>query len=106
MLTLYVSADNTIRIKSDDVAGLLAASDGSSITDATVTFTLKDSDNATVSGASAISMTYSATTEYYQGTLESTVSLTAEAIYYLEITATSGTKNGFWRTECRAAYQS
>lgn len=105
MLMLYVGADTQVSLKSPAVAGLLDASNLSSVISATVTYTLKDTDDAAVAGASAISMAYAAATEAYQGVVQSTVTLVAETTYYMEITATNGGDVGFWRIECLAIYQ-
>ena len=77
------------------------------VNNATVTFTLKDSSNSTVSGASTISMSYvTGTKGVYEGVLEDGVSLTENSTYYLEITATaSGDRVGFRRLTFQALYR-
>jgi hypothetical protein len=101
MLTIYVAADNLIRWDS-----MQLASTGVFVNDATVTFTLKSAAGAAVAGATAIAMPYvAASNGRYEGVLESTVSLTVGATYYLEVTATSGGANGFRRIECAAFHE-
>ncbi len=101
MRPIYISADNLV-----EWDGLKDASNGNYLNSATVTFTLKDSAGTAVTGASAIAMTYVALSNgKYQGTLESTVSLTEGGKYWLEVTATSGTIVGFRRIECYATYR-
>lgn len=87
-------------------SGLYDAYSGCFVNNATVTFTLKDSGGSAVSGASSVSMSYIAGTRgCYVGVLEDGVSLTADATYYLEITATaSGDRVGFRRLTYTATY--
>ena len=99
-LPLYISSDNLLQLDA-----LKLAADDSYVNDATVTFTLKDADEAVVTGADTISMPYVASSNgRYQGTLQSTVSLEG-AKYYLEITATSGENVLFKRITCYATYK-
>jgi hypothetical protein len=101
MIPIYISSSNPV-----EVAGLKDKTTGSYVNSATVTFTLKNSANAAVSGATAVAMTYVvASNGKYQGTLPNTVSLTEGAKYWLEITATSSTLVGFRRIECYATYR-
>ena len=80
---------------------MTTAATGAYVNDATVTFTLKTAAGVAVSGATAIAMAYvAASNGKYQGTLESTVSLTADASYTLEITASSSSRNGFVALDC------
>ncbi len=100
-LPLYVNSDNLIQLDA-----LTLAADDSYVNDATVTFTLKDADEAVVSGASAISMGYVEDSDgKYQGTLQSTVSLSAGLKYLLDMTATSGSNVLFKRVICYASYK-
>lgn len=99
MLTIAVQSDNLI-IWEDMTLG----STGVVVNDATVSYVLKDAAGSAVSGASG-TLTYTGTPGKYSATLESTVSLTPEATYYLECTAVAGGANGFRRIECVAAYQ-
>ncbi len=97
---LFISADNTIELDG------LKLSDGSFANDATLTFTLKDTDGDAISGAENIAMAYVASSNgKYQGTLESSVSLVSGTTYYLEITSSRGTLRGFNRVECRAQFK-
>ena len=98
---LYIGEDNLVYWGDPNVpnSGLYDSYTGAFINDATVTFTLKDSGGSAVSGATSVSMDYiSGTRGCYIGVLEDGVSLTADATYYLEITATaSGDRVGFRR---------
>ncbi len=88
--TIYLSNDNLVEWSFMD-----QASDGSYVNDATVTMTLKLAGSP-VSGATAVALTYvSGSNGRYQGVIPSSVSLTAGGNYTLEITAVSGTKDGF-----------
>ena len=100
-LPLYVNSDNLLQLKK-----LKLAADDSYVNDATVTFTLKDADEDVVAGASAISMPYVASSNgWYQGTLQSTVSLTGGHKYILEIDAVSGENVLHKRITCYATYK-
>lgn len=88
--TIYPSNDNLVEWQFMD-----QASDGSYVNDATVSMTLKLSGSP-VSGATAVALTYVTDSNgRYQGVIPSTVSLTVGGAYTLEITAVSGTKDGF-----------
>jgi len=106
---LYISQDNVVFWGDRNIpdSGLYDASLGQFIGDATVVFTLKNSAGSAVSGASAVSMSYiSGTKGVYEGILEDGVSLTENATYYLEITATaSGDRVGFRRLSFQALYR-
>jgi len=98
---LFISSDNLVRWDK-----MINSADGGYINNAAVTFTLKDSDGETLSGANAVSMPYVGQSDgRYHGTLESTVSLAAGSRYFLEITATRGGLIGFRRLTCTAQYQ-
>jgi len=105
---LYIGEDNIVFWGDRDTpnSGLYDNSLKSFVNDATVTFTLKNSSNSAVSGASSVSMSYvTGTNGVYEGTLEDGVSLTENATYYLEITATgSGDRVGFRRITYTAKY--
>jgi hypothetical protein len=77
------------------------------VNDATVTFTLVDSDGSNVAGAINVAMPYVAGSNgRYQGTLDSTVNLGSPGDEFdLEITAVSGALNGFRKVRCRADYK-
>jgi hypothetical protein len=105
---LYIGEDNMVFWGDPDVpgSGLYDNHLGQFVNDATLTFTLKDSGGSAVSGASAISMIYvTGSKGCYRGVLEDGVSLTENATYYLEITATgSGDRVGFRRITYTAVY--
>jgi hypothetical protein len=105
---LYIGEDAIVYWGDRDTtgSGLYDNNLRSFINDATVTFTLKNSSSVAVSGASAVSMPYvSGTQGCYEGVLEDGVSLTENATYYLEITATgSGDRIGFRRVQYTARY--
>ena len=98
-LIVYVSNDNLV-----EIIGLQNAASDAYLNGATVTFTLKDSADAAVTGATTISMTYvSGSSGDYRGTLADTVSLTADAKYTCEITADGGAGlKGVWKAPVRA----
>ena len=100
-MLIYINADNLI-----EYDGMRRASDETYINDATVTFTLKDSNGNAVTGATTVAMAYvSGSDGKYQGTLDSTVTLTENAYYTVEFTATSGTLNDFRRLSVQAKYR-
>lgn len=105
---LFIGEDNVVYWGDRDTpnSGLYDTVLGSFVNDATMTFTLKDSGNLAVSGASGVSMTYVTGTQgVYEGVLEDGVSLTENSTYYLEITATaSGDRIGFRRIAYKATY--
>lgn len=96
---LYISCDNLI-----EYDGMIDEADGSYVNNATVTFALKDSDGNTVSSATGSLSYVSASNGIYQGVIVSSVSLTAGTTYYLEITASSSSRDDFRRIECKAQY--
>lgn len=92
-ITIYVSNDNLVQ----NPTPMRRSSTGAYVNDATVTMTLKDSTGSGVSGASSLTLGYVADSNgLYQGTIPYTVSLTAGAVYTLEITGTSGSNHAFW----------
>lgn len=105
---LFIGEDNIVFWGDRHIqnSGLYDNSLEAFINDATVTFTLKDSNGSAVSGASNISMSYvTGSKGVYEGTLEDGVSLTENSTYYLEITATaSGDRVGFRRIQFTAQY--
>lgn len=81
--------------------------DGSDIDDATGSVTLKDSDNAAVTGATGLTVAYIAgPPRRYYATIPNTVTLVAGSIYYVEFTLTDddGTPVGFRRKRYTAQY--
>ncbi len=105
---LYIGEDNVVfwGDRHTPNSGLYDNNLEQFINNATLTFTLKDSSNVAVSGANGISMSYiTGSKGVYEGTLEDGVSLTENATYYLEITATaSGDRVGFRRLSFVAVY--
>ena len=105
---LFIGEDNIV-VWGDQTrpsSGLYDPVVGSFLNSATMTFTLKNSAGSAVTLASAISMTYiTGTNGCYSGILEDGVSLTENATYYLEITATvTSDRVGFRRIEYTARY--
>ena len=92
-ITIYRNNDNLV----ENPTPMTRASTGAYVNDASVTMTLKDANGDAVSGASSLSLTYVTDSNgRYQGTIPYTVSLTAGAVYTLEITGTSGSTRAFW----------
>lgn len=98
---LFINEDNLIQWE-----GMKNPADDSYVNSGeTVTFTIKDSEDAVV-GTANISMPYVAGSDGdYQGTFtkEDAADLARGEVYYLEITAT-GSVEGFRRVECIAVY--
>ena len=91
MSVIYKDNDNDIVYD-----GLRKANPHQWINDATLEFTLKDSDFVNVSGAVGISMDYVAGSNgKYVGVLPGTVSLTADATYYIYIDDTGSYADQF-----------
>lgn len=91
---LYVGVDGTVYMgdKYTPGSGLYNNVTGNYENSATITFTLKDSSLVNVTGAVAIAMTLvSGSNGCYEGTLESTVTITSGSTYHNEITSTVGT---------------
>lgn len=105
---LHIGEDNIVFWGDRDTpgSGLYDRVSGAFINDAVMTFTLKNSAGVAVSGATAVTMDYITGTQgCYYGVLEDGVTLTENATYYLEITATgSGDRVGFRRLEYQAKY--
>ena len=99
MLIFFKDNDNLIRWD-----GMARASDGAYVNDATVTFVLKDSDEVViVAGA----MPYVAgSSGRYQGIVDHEAALGAiDDRLWLELTAVSGTLDGFRRIQGRVVYR-
>lgn len=105
---LYIGEDNLVEWGDPDIpgSGLYDRNAGVFVNNATMLFTLKNSAESAVSGATAVSMDYVPGTHgCYRGVLEDGVSLTENATYHLEVTATaSGDRVGFRRIEYVAKY--
>ena len=101
MLTLYHGCD--VLIEWDAMKNVY---DDTFVNDATVTFTVKDSDGTAVAGAENVVMYYVGNSNgKYNGVLQSSVSLIDGATYYVEVTATSGSLVGFRRCQAIAQYK-
>lgn len=105
---LYIGQDNRVVWGDRAVpnSGLYDTNLERFVNDATVTFQLKDSGGSNVSGGSGTMSYIAGSKGLYEGVLEDAVSLTADATYYLEITASaSGDRVGFRRLTYTAQYQ-
>jgi hypothetical protein len=99
---LSINSTNLIRL---DV--LTNASSGAYVNNATVTFSLKDAGGNIVGGLSNVSMPYIASSNgRYEGAIPNTTSLTLNALYTIEITATASPIVLFRRLSCVAKYRS
>ena len=99
MLVFFRTNDNLIRWD-----GMTRASDGAYVNDATVTWSLKDSDEVELASGTLTYVTGS--NGRYQGVLQSTVDIGAkDDNIWLEVTATSGTLNGFRRIQGMLMYR-
>ena len=92
--TIYRLNDNTV-----EVSLLALSTDGSYLNAATVTMTLctyASGSRVVVTDASALTLTYvTSSNGKYQGVLPASLTLVAGDVHTLEITATSGTNDGF-----------
>ena len=93
MLVFFQSNDNLIRWD-----GMTRASDGAFVNDATVTWSLKDSDGVELDSGT---LTYvSGSNGRYQGVQQSSVNIgSKDDVVFLEVTAVSGTLDGFRRVQ-------
>lgn len=101
---LAIGSDNLVRLDA-----LTNASSGAYVNSATVTFTLKDSTGAVFGGLSGVSMPYVASSNgRYEGTIAASVSatMTPNAVFTIEITATFAGTTLFRRLSCIAKYRS
>jgi hypothetical protein len=99
---LSINSSNLVRL---DL--LTNASTGTYINNATVTFSLKDASGNIIGGLSGVSMSYIASSNgRYEGTVPNSTTLTLNALYTIEITATSGALVLFRRLSCVAKYRS
>ena len=100
MEALAIGSDNLV-----EVDELTNESTDAYVNNATIIMTLKDSSLDAVPNAEDLSLAYVAGSNgKYQGTIPSTVSLTAGSRYYLDISATGGGVTLFVRIPCRAQY--
>lgn len=101
MLKLCVNSDNLI-----EWDAMVDVYDDTFVNDATVTFTLRDTDGDAVDGAESIAMPYVGNSDgKYNGTLQSTVVLVDGDTYFLEVSAASGSLVGFRRCQVVAQYR-
>jgi hypothetical protein len=100
MIKLYVGSTNLI-----EAIGLKDKATGLYLSGATLTFTLRSSTLIALAGATNISMPALSGQGNYRGVLEHTVALVDGGRYYLDVTAVSGSVQGFWRIECIGAYK-
>lgn len=77
--------------------------DGAIVTDATVNARLLDSDLLPVSGITWPVVLSHVSEGNYEGVIDKDMQLTENALYYLEITATSGALDATWRRPYVAA---
>ena len=98
MLNVFVNADNLIRLD-----GLTLASDSTSVNNASVSYVLRDGGLQSLATGSLAYVT--ASVGRYDGTIQSTVSITPGDTYFVDVTATRGGTVGFWRVECVASYK-
>lgn len=99
---ISIGSDNLVRL---DV--LTNASTGAYVNNATVTFTLKDANGNVVAGLSGVAMPYvSGQNGRYEGTIPNGTALTQNALYTIEVTATSGSVILFRKLSCVAKYRS
>jgi hypothetical protein len=100
-IDIFISCDN--RFTWDQMVN---SSTGVVIPDAAPTFLLKASDGTTtVSGSTGTMTTIAGKNGGYEGVLPSSVSLTADATYYLQITTSVNGLDDFRRIECKAKYR-
>ena len=97
IMPLYISEDNLVEMNG------LVNSDGTYVNDATMTFSIKDSDDDVVTGAENVTMSYvSESNGQYRGVAPRTLSYKEAESYFLEITIGS---NYFHRVACAAQYR-
>lgn len=89
----FISNDNLVTI-----TGLRRADAGAYLNDATVTFTVTDTEDAAVSGVATITMSYvSGSNGNYRGTLPDEASLVEGTNYIIKITTDGGAGlKGYW----------
>lgn len=97
---LSIGSDNLVRLDA-----LTNASSGAYVNSATVNYVLKDAAGTVI--VASTSMPYVASSNgRYEGTIQETVTLVENALYTIEITATSGSTVLFRRIPCVAKYRS
>ena len=96
-LVIYINCDNTVLISNLKVARTAGA-----VTTGTITMTLKDLNGVAVTGASALSLTYSS--PYWYGTIPYSITLTEKKKYQIVISATDGTFTVEPHIKVRAEY--
>lgn len=100
-IDLFINCDNRF-VWSD----MIDTHTGYSVPDAAPAFLLKQSDGTTtVSGSTGTMALITGSRDDYEGVLPSTVTLTENATYYLQITTSIGGADDFRRIECKAKYR-
>lgn len=99
MSILYIGNDRYITL-----SGLNDAADNSYLNSATVTYAIYEANGTAVSGGTGTLSYISASNGNYRGIIDAaiTATLTAEAAYYIAITATQGNYDGLFRIDCTA----
>lgn len=100
--SIYINEDNQVTWDA-----MKLASSGEFVNDATVTYALKDNAGTGVSGGTGTLDYVSGSDGNYSAIIDKTVTtlLSEGAAYYLELTATSGSADGFRRIRYVATYQ-
>lgn len=100
LAVIAIGSDNIVRLDK-----LKDASADAYVNSATVTFTLKDSAGGVVQGPTA--MSYIASSDgRYEGLIQDTLTLTENAAYTLEVTATQGSTVLLRKVSAIAKYRS
>jgi len=99
---LAIGSDNLVRLDA-----LTSASSGGYLNNATVSFTLTDSNGNVVAGLSNVSMPYVAGSNgRYEGNIPNTANLVLNALYTLAVTATASGYKLYRKLSCIAKYRS
>lgn len=103
---LYFGEDHTL---SWDAASVTVNGTLSYLNSATVTYAVKDRTGTAVSGGTGTLSYIAASSGDYEGTIESSVMTTSNftegETYFVELTLSQSSYNGFRRLVCRAAYR-
>ena len=95
-MTLHIGEDNNVYWR-----GLQRESDGEYVNDATVTFTVRNSQGIALTGAEDVTLVNVAGSDGdYIGVLDAGVPLEERTHYLLELTALVGSSKGFRRIPC------
>lgn len=99
--SLWVSNDNLLQVGTT-ANKLTDRADGSVISGATVTATVKTTTGGVVSGATGVTLSETTTSGVYAGTIGSSASINEGETYEVEVTADGGTDGkGFWTLRAR-----